>query len=93
MQVYHRIRDLREDNDLTQQEVADKLFIQREVYRRYETGAREIPFNIAIMIAKMYNVSLDYIAELSDEKKRGRNPNTLIYQENNGTATININNK
>ncbi len=93
MQVYHRIRDLREDNDLTQQEVADKLFIQREVYRRYETGAREIPFNIAIMIAKMYNVSLDYIAELSDEKKRGRNTNTLIYQENNGTATININNK
>ena len=93
MQVYHRIRDLREDNDLTQQEVADKLFIQREVYRRYETGAREIPFNIAIMIAKMYNVSLDYIAELSDEKKRGRNTNTLIYQENNGTATININSK
>lgn len=93
MKVYHRIRDLREDNDLTQQEVADKLFIQREVYRRYETGAREIPFNIAIMIAKMYNVSLDYIAELSDEKKRGRNTNTLIYQENNGTATININNK
>lgn len=93
MQVYHRIRDLREDNDLTQQEVADKLFIQREVYRRYETGAREIPFNIAIMIAKMYNVSLDYIAELSDEKKRGKKPNALIYQENNGTATININNK
>lgn len=93
MQVYHRIRDLREDNDLTQQEVADKLFIQREVYRRYETGAREIPFNIAIMIAKMYNVSLDYIAELSNDKGKNKKTKTLIYQENNGTATININNK
>lgn len=93
MQIYHRIRDLREDNDLTQQEVAEKLYIQREVYRRYETGAREIPFNIAIMIAKLYNVSLDYIAELSDDKKRSKPNKTMIYQENNGTTTININNK
>lgn len=89
MQNYNRIRDLREDNDLTQQEVADKLFIQREVYRRYETGAREIPFNIAIMIAKLYNVSLDYIAGISDEKES----KILIHQENNGIATVNINNK
>lgn len=90
MQVYHRIRDLREDNDMTQQEVADKLFIQREVYRRYETGTREIPFNIAIMIAKLYNVSLDYIAELTNEKQLNIKNETLIYQEHNGTATINI---
>lgn len=93
MKVYHRIRDLREDNDMTQQEVADKLFIQREVYRRYETGTREIPFNIAIMIAKLYNVSLDYIAELTNEKQLNIKNETLIYQEHNGTATININNK
>lgn len=93
MQIYHRIRDLREDNDLTQQEVAEKLYIQREVYRRYETGAREIPFNIAIMIAKLYNVSLDYIAEISDDKKGNKANKTMIYQENNGTTTININNK
>lgn len=93
MQNYNRIRDLREDNDLTQKEVADKLFIQREVYRRYETGAREIPFNIAISIAKLYNVSLDYIAGLSDDKGRKEEQKISIHQVNNGTATVNINNK
>lgn len=93
MQNYNRIRDLREDNDLTQKEVADKLFIQREVYRRYETGAREIPFNIAISIAKLYNVSLDYIAGLSNDKGRNENNKISIHQENNETATVNINTK
>lgn len=91
MQNYNRIRDLREDNDMTQQEVADKLFIQREVYRRYETGAREIPFNIAIMIAKLYNVSLDYLAGLSNEKEIHKN--ISIHQEHNRNATVNINTK
>ncbi|MCR4795319.1 MAG: helix-turn-helix domain-containing protein [Ruminococcus sp.] len=68
--MYQRIRDLREDNDLKQSEVAEKLFLQREVYRRYETGQREIPLNIAVMLAKLYNVSLDYIAGLSNKKER-----------------------
>ena len=62
MSFYKRIRDLREDNDLKQSEVAEKLHMQREVYRRYETGEREIPLNIAVMLADIYNVSLDYIA-------------------------------
>lgn len=62
MDIYQRIRDLREDNDFTQAEVAEKLHMQREVYRRYETGQRELPFNIAILIADLYNVSLDYLA-------------------------------
>lgn len=66
--MYQRIRDLREDHDMTQAEVATKLFLQREVYRRYETGEREIPFNIAIQLAKLYNVSLDYLAELNERK-------------------------
>jgi len=61
--MYQRIRDLREDHDLTQQEVADKLYLKREVYRRYETGQRELPFNIAIAIADLYKVSLDYLAD------------------------------
>lgn len=94
MQNYYRIRDLREDNDLTQKEVADKLFIQREVYRRYETGAREIPLNIAILIAKLYNVSLDYIAGLSNDKggKEKENINYSINQTgNHNTANMNIN--
>lgn len=93
MQNYSRIRELREDNDLTQQEVADKLFIQREVYRRYETGTREIPLNIAILIAKLYNVSLDYIAGLSNDKGRKENQKISIHQENNGIVNVNINNK
>ena len=92
MQNYNRIRDLRKDNDMTQQEVADKLFIQREVYRRYETGAREIPFNIAIMIAKLYNVSLDYLAGLSNDREIHKKE-ISIHQEHIRNATVNINNK
>ena len=67
MSFYKRIRDLREDNDLKQNEVAEKLHMQREVYRRYETGEREIPLNIAVMLADIYNVSLDYIAGREDK--------------------------
>ena len=69
MQNYQRIRDLREDADLTQKQVADKLFLHLTQYRRYERGESEVPLNIAINIAKLYNVSLDYIAGLSNDKQ------------------------
>lgn len=69
MQNYQRIRDLREDSDQTQAEIAQKLFMQREQYRRYETGEREIPFNIAIAIAELYGVSLDYLAGRTDKRE------------------------
>ena len=62
--MYTRIRDLREDADLFQKQIAEILHIHEKTYRRYEVGEREIPFNIAIMLAKYYNVSLDYIAGL-----------------------------
>lgn len=65
---FKRIEDLRQDHDLTQQAVADLLNCQREVYRRYEKGTREIPVSYAIILAKYYNVTLDYLLELSDEK-------------------------
>lgn len=68
MQNYHRIKDLREDADLTQKQVADKLYLHLTQYRRYERGESEVPLNIAINIAKLYNVSLDYIAGLTNEK-------------------------
>ncbi len=68
MHNYQRIRDLREDADLTQKQVADQLYLHLTQYRRYECGESEIPLNIAINIAKLYHVSLDYIAGLSDEK-------------------------
>ncbi len=65
---FQRIEDLRIDNDLTQQEIADVLLCQREVYRRYEKGTRELPLSYAIILAKFYGVSLDYLVGLSDKK-------------------------
>ena len=65
---FKRIGDLREDHDMTQQQVADLLNCQREVYRRYEKGIREIPVSYAIILARHYNVSLDYLLELTDVK-------------------------
>ncbi|MDC7279850.1 helix-turn-helix domain-containing protein [Butyrivibrio fibrisolvens] len=61
-----RLEDLRIDNDLTQQQVADILLCQREVYRRYEKGTRELPLSYAVKLAKFYDVSLDYLVGLSD---------------------------
>ena len=63
-----RMEDLRIDHDLTQKDVADILNCQREVYRRYEKGTRELPLSYAIILAKYYNVSLDYFVGLSDNK-------------------------
>lgn len=65
---WQRIEDLRIDNDLTQQEVADVLSCQREVYRRYEKGIRELPLSYAIILAKYYGVSIDYLVGLTDKK-------------------------
>ncbi|MBP3278818.1 MAG: helix-turn-helix transcriptional regulator [Butyrivibrio sp.] len=56
-----RLEDLRIDHDLTQQQVADILFCKREVYRRYEKGQRELPLSYAIILAKYYHVTLDYL--------------------------------
>lgn len=61
MFVYKRIRDLREDHDKTQKEIADLLNMQLTVYRRYEVGEREMPLWAAIKLANYYNVSLDYL--------------------------------
>ncbi|MBQ3590104.1 MAG: helix-turn-helix transcriptional regulator [Clostridia bacterium] len=66
MYLYKRIRDLREDNDLTQKQIADVLGTAREQYNKYELGKQEIPFHHAITLAKHYNVSLDYLAGLTD---------------------------
>lgn len=66
---YRRIRDLREDADLSQRQIAEILHMHKTTYTRYETGEREIPFNIAILIANYYKVSLDYIAGLTDVKE------------------------
>ena len=69
MYLYQRIRDLREDGDLTQKTVAAVLDISIQQYSLYERGEREIPFHHAITLAKFYHVSLDYIAGLTNNKK------------------------
>lgn len=69
---YQRIRDLREDKDMTQKDAADVLGIFSQQYSLYERGDREIPFHHAITLAKFYNVSLDYIAGLTNNPKGGK---------------------
>ena len=67
---YQRIRDLREDADLSQKELAEKLGLYTTTYARYEQGNQEIPFYLAIELAKFYDVSLDYIAGIVTVKEK-----------------------
>ena len=62
-----RIRDLREDNDLTQQNIADVLGTSQTMYARYERGANELPIHHLISLCKFYRVSADYILGFSDK--------------------------
>lgn len=64
---FKKIHDLRIDNDLTQQQVADYLTCNRQVYARYERGIREMPVSMLIKLAALYNVSVDYILDLNKE--------------------------
>ena len=66
--IYKRIRDLREDSDLTQQQMADKLFINRRTYSNYEVGSRSIPIEILIKIADIFDTSIDYLVGRTDVK-------------------------
>lgn len=68
---FPRLKDLREDHDRTQQEVAAYLNMHRSVYRRYEAGQREIPAWAAIKLAEYYRVSTDYIFGLTDNPASG----------------------
>ena len=61
MSLYRRVRDLREDNDKTQKQIAGMLNMQLTVYQRYERGERELPLWAAIQLANFYSVSLDYL--------------------------------
>ncbi len=67
--IYERIRHLREDKDLTQQQVAQMLFINRRTYSSYETGVRTMSPEVLIKLAQIFGVSVDYILSLTDEKK------------------------
>ena len=62
-----RLRDLREDNDKTQQEIANLLNMHRSVYRRYESGERETPAWVVVKLADYYGVSTDYLLGRTDD--------------------------
>ena len=63
--LYQRLRDLREDHDLTQADVAAVLGISQQYYQCYESGKTELPLRHCLTLAKYYNVSIDYIVGLS----------------------------
>ena len=65
-----RMRNLREDNDLTQQEIATMLGTSQTMYARYERGANEMPIRHLIKLAKYYDVTTDYLLALTKEKNR-----------------------
>ncbi len=66
--VYRRIRDLREDRDITQREMAQILHCSQQVYSNYELGQRDIPTEMLIRLAQFHKVSVDYILGISDTK-------------------------
>ena len=67
MGYYPRLRDLREDRDLSIRKLAEILHMQRTTYHNYETGKRELPFDLAVTLANFYHVSLDYIGGLTND--------------------------
>ena len=68
--MYSRIRDLREDRDLNQTEIAKVLGMSQTGYSKYETGENDIPTSILIKLAKFYNTSIDYLLGETECKKR-----------------------
>ena len=68
--MYRRIRDLREDHDLTQKQVAQLLGMSQTGYSKYETGENDIPTVILIKLSRFYNTSIDYLLGETDNKTR-----------------------
>lgn len=69
LNYYHRIKDLREDHDLTQEYVANYLNMKQPQYSRYERGVRDIPSDVLIKLARLYKTSTDYILGLTNNSK------------------------
>ena len=65
-----RIRDMREDRDLTQKQIAEYLMCDQSLYSKYERGEREIPLSLIIKLADFYNVNIDYLVGRSSISKR-----------------------
>lgn len=69
MILYNRLKDLREDMDKNQTQIAEIIGTSQSYYAQYENGKRQLPFDRVIVLAKYYEVSLDYIAGLTNDKK------------------------
>ncbi len=65
-----RLKEIREDSDIKQKEIADYLHIKQNTYSQYENGQRQIPIDMLIQLAKFYNTSVDYLLGLTDTKER-----------------------
>jgi len=70
--MYYRLRDLREDHDMKQRELAAYLNCSQQVYSNYELGQRDIPTDILIKLSELYCVSVDYLLGLTDNPQRNR---------------------
>ncbi len=70
--MYSRVRDLREDHDLKQRELAAYLSCSQQVYSNYELGQRDIPSDVLIKLSKLYHVSVDYILGLTNNPKQNK---------------------
>lgn len=66
---FQRIRDLREDADLTQKKIGEYLHLSQRTYSHYESGSRDIPTDVLIAIADFHDVSIDYLLERTNKKK------------------------
>ena len=67
--IFRRIRDLREDADITQTQLSKYLNISQRAYAHYENGTRDIPTDILIALANFHNVSIDYLLERTNKKQ------------------------
>ena len=77
--IYRRIRDLREDHDWTQQNMADMLHISRSAYSAYENGANAVPIEVLIRLSHIFETSIDYLLEQTD--------NPVPYERRKGEQT------
>lgn len=70
--TYKRIKDMREDSDLTQEKISAYLNISQRAYSHFETGSRCLPVDILVRVADFYNVSVDYLLERTNKKEVNR---------------------
>ena len=78
MYKYHKIRDLREDNDISQQKCANMLYVSKNTYIRYENGERIPPIDFMERCADLYGVSVDYLCGRTDQKNPYPNKKRLV---------------